>query len=448
MMKNTLTEKEISLARLCIDIAAEAGAQQSRVTIDKSCMDLVGTLNGEIDKVTHCLDRPVSLSLYVDGKYGSFSTNRLEEDSLRSFIHQAADTVRMLAPEKWRTLPDPARTEKCAVSGNELGLVDAAYDDITPEKRVELALGASVFSSPIIPEGVSLISEECEFSDSISDTLLIDSQGTFCRHTETTFNFGVEMTVCDGQGRKYNSYWWDSSPRLSDISLRECSKKALMRTLAQLGPRPHKGGQMNMVVDSECASRLVTPLLSALSGFRIQQKNSFLTGKLGRKVFSEGLTITDICRHPGFGGSQLFDTEGVATREWDIIRGGKVNGYFLNTYMAGKMHRAPTAEDAVRPKVLPWPRPMGRDDILKLCGSGIYVTGFNGGNSNSSTGDFSFGIEGFAFSRGRITHPVREMLITGNLVDLWQHLLAAGDDARLCMSKVIPTLAFSNVQFR
>ncbi|MBP5795246.1 MAG: TldD/PmbA family protein, partial [Bacteroidales bacterium] len=95
-----------------------------------------------------------------------------------------------------------------------------------------------------------------------------------------------------------------------------------------------------------------------------------------------------------------------------------------------------------------WPRPgLDRQRILEMCGSGILVTGFHGGNSNSSTGDFSYGIEGFAFKDGTIIHPVREMLITGNFLTLWNNLTAAGEDARSCMSKLIPTLAFSNVDF-
>ena len=79
--------------------------------------------------------------------------------------------------------------------------------------------------------------------------------------------------------------------------------------------------------------------------------------------------------------------------------------------------------------------------------NGILITGFNGGNSNSATGDFSFGVEGFLFKDGRIVHPVREILITGNLLTLWNNLLAAGDDARTCKSKIIPTLAFKEVDF-
>ena len=87
------------------------------------------------------------------------------------------------------------------------------------------------------------------------------------------------------------------------------------------------------------------------------------------------------------------------------------------------------------------------EDILKRCGSGILVTGFNGGNCNPVTGDFSFGVEGFAFSRGKVTHPVREMLITGNMIELWNSLTAAGTDARSSARWQIPSLAFENVSF-
>ena len=154
----------------------------------------------------------------------------------------------------------------------------------------------------------------------------------------------------------------------------------------------------------------------------------------------------DECRRCGETGSRLFDSEGVATTEHEIVSQGIVNEYFINTYMSNKMQMPPNVEDAIRPKVKPWPKAgLDREALMRRCGEGILVTGFNGGNSNSSTGDYSFGIEGFAFKDGRITHPVREMLMTGNLIGLWNSLLAVGDDARACKSKLIPTLAFENV---
>ena len=437
-----IDSREIALARKCLDIAIEKGAQKVRVTLNKNIMDLVGTLNGELDKTSHCLDRSLSINLIVDGRFGSFSTNRIEDTD--DFLDKAIDKARMLAQDQFRDLPSPERTAKDAKEGTELGLYDPEYPHTDAEQRIERALKASIFKSR--PQG--LISEEAEYSETLSDTLILDSQGLCCRHTESSFDYGVEMTVQDGQGNKFSGYWWDASPWRGKLELSAICPKALERALAQMNPLPVNSGKYNMVIDSEVASRVLSPVLNALSAYSVQQNNSFLTGKVGQKVFPEGLTVIDDCRIAGQSGSRLFDSEGVATRTVPIIENGVVKQYFINTYMSGKMGMEPTLESAIRPRVAGWPKAgLDRGTILEMCGSGILVTGFNGGNSNSSTGDFSYGIEGFAFENGKITHPVHEMLITGNFLTLWNNLIAAGEDARSCMSKLIPTLAFSNVDF-
>ena len=445
-MDHTLTAQERALAARCLEIARAKGAQKARVTLNKSCMDLIGTLNGEVDKVSHCLDRSISIALFVDGKFGSFSINRLEESALEDFIDKAIATARLLEADPCRDLPDPARTARDAAGGRELGLYDEACLAMDAGRRLELALGASIFKETAPGDNWTLVSEEAEYSDSVFDTLVMDTQGLSCRHTETSFEYGVEMTIQDSEGNRYSGYWWNSKPRLAELGADGICAAALKRAVAQIGPQSLRSGKYRCVVDTECASRLVTPLLNALGAYAVQQNNSFLCGKLGEKVFSEGLTIMDECRRCGETGSRLFDSEGVATTEHEIVSQGIVNEYFINTYMSNKMQMPPNVEDAIRPKVKPWPEAgLDREALMRRCGEGILVTGFNGGNSNSSTGDYSFGIEGFAFKDGRITHPVREMLMTGNLIGLWNSLLAVGDDARACKSKLIPTLAFENV---
>ena len=443
-----LTEQEIALARASMDFALENGAQKVRVTLNKSLMELFGMLNGELDKVTHALDRSLQISLFVDGRYGSFSSNRLEEAGLKAFILGAIDTVRTLEPDAARNLPDPSRTAKDARTGQELGLYDPAYEVLTADKRRELTLRTAAWNRKAeLEKGFTLTSEEGEYSDSLFDSVVMDSNGLYARHTETSFEIGYEVTVEDPDGNRYASYWWDAAPRLADLlsSLETCSETAVRRAAAQIGPKDHPGGKCNVVVDSECASKFLTPVINALNGYAVQQKNTFLMDKAGQRVFPERLTILDCPRSPGETGSRLYDSEGVATQEYPIIDKGVITRYFVNTYISGKTGMAPTVEDATRPKVVPFGGCKTRDDLLRKIGNGILVTGFNGGNSNTSTGDFSYGIEGFAFEDGRITHPVREMLVTGNFIDLWNKLVATADDARLCMSKLIPTLAFENI---
>lgn len=444
-----ITAEELDLTRQALKTAREAGAQDARATLSKSTEDLVATLNGEVDKVTHCEDRSLSLSLFVDGKYGSFSTNRLEKEALRDFIYKAAGITRLLAEDPFRHLPSPERQCRNAVSGKEMQIYDPTVEKIRSEDRVASALGAAAFGKGL-DEGQNwkLVSEEGEYSDAVYDMFIADTQGLECRHTETCLDYGVEVTIEDGNGDKYSGYWWDSAPSRTGFDASACGATAMEKASAQIGSEAIPGGKYNMVVASDVASKVVSPILRALSGYSIQQNDSFLLGTMGKQVFPEGLTIMDCPHIKGQTGSKLFDSEGVATQEAPIIDRGVVARYFINTYMAGKLGMQPTVEEATRPKVMPWPKAgMSRQDLMNLCGSGILVTEFNGGNSNSATGDFSYGIEGFLFEDGKIVKPVSEMLVTGNFKQLWQGLVGIADDARSCMSKLIPTLAFSNVDF-
>lgn len=441
-----ISQEEMVLARESLQYALKSGASAARITLTKSTEDLVATLDGEIDKVTRCADRSMNISLFVDGRFGSFSINKLDSDTLRGFIRDAIATVRMLAPDCFRRLPLPVRYCRKALTGRELGIYDNAYGSVTPADRIRRALDAAVWGKA--PQGVTLVSEEGEYSDSEYDTYVLDSQGLECRHTETSFDYGVEVTIQDSEGNKYSDYWWTASPFLRSFDASQCGLTAVQRASAQIGSEPVSSGKYKMVVGTEVASRLVSPLLNALNAYSIQQGNSFLVNSLGKQMFSEGLTVLDEPIRPGETGSKLFDGEGVACKNSEVIAAGSVKRYSVNTYMAGKMGIEPTVEDVLRPRLAPWPNPgLDRNALMKMCGDGILVTDFNGGNCNMTTGDFSYGISGQLFKDGECVRPVSEMLITGNFLDLWKNLIAAGDDYRLCAGKLIPSLAFKDVDF-
>ena len=112
-----LDSKEISLAKHCLEYALTNGADKARITLTKSLLNLVGVLNGEVDKVSHALDRSMQINLFVDGRYGTFSSNRLEQDGLEAFITEAITTVRMFEKDSFRDLPAPERLAKNATDG-------------------------------------------------------------------------------------------------------------------------------------------------------------------------------------------------------------------------------------------------------------------------------------------------------------------------------------------
>ena len=169
--------------------------------------------------------------------------------------------------------------------------------------------------------------------------------------------------------------------------------KALERVLRKLGQKKAKSGKYTMVVDPMNVGNLLSPMLSALYGSALQQKNSFLMDKLDTKVASDLFTLRDEPHAIGANGSRYFDNEGVATEPRTVFDKGVLKTYFIDTYNGKKMDIAPTISAPSRLILTPGDKDL--NGLVADIKQGILVTGFNGGNSNSSTGDFSYGIEGF-----------------------------------------------------
>jgi PmbA protein len=183
---------------------------------------------------------------------------------------------------------------------------------------------------------------------------------------------------------------------------------------------------MAMAVDNRAAGRLLQALAGPLQASALQQKRSFLEGKLGQRIGSPRLTIVD---DPwlvkGFG-SRLFDGEGIAAKPITFFDEGVLKSYYVDTYYGKKLGIAPTTGSPSNVVLEPGERSQAQ--LFADMKEGILVTGFLGGNSNSTTGDYSFGVQGFRVRDGQLAEPVAEMNISGNLAELMQRLSAVGND--------------------
>lgn len=643
-----ISDAEREIADKSVQMALDAGASAVMVSLDKAKTEIYALLDGEIDNIRQTGDRSLTFNIYADGKYGTFSTNRFEEDSLRDFLCKAVETVRMLVADPFRGLPDRKDLATDAVNGDEMGLCWYGYDSVSRDEKLEMARRVSVFgefSAPSSDRNWRVVSEEVEYNNTLSDTYLTSSDGCRCRQTETSFEVSSQVTVEDNKGNKYSGLWWDYDVSPEKVLSSECGRKAVEMAVMQIAPVNADKGKYTMVVSRLVSGRLLQPVLNALSSLSVYQKSSFLVDALGKQVFSKGLNVMDMPLEKGKSGAILFETDGRACRNREIITDGVVKENFTSIYMSRKLGIPPTSSCPNRPvlqpfvseellggerggghcgvsgaglggsglggdcggvsgdgrgavsggergvergemsgsglgaenggehgavsgggrgdelvvvsgaglsvvnggergaelgavsggrgaelgvvngdgrvaergvvngggrgvelgvasgdergvelgvasgdgldgsglcgdcgevsgsslgaangdgrgtelagglgaerglKAGPFVNEIAQQDILDLCGSGILVTDFNGGNCNSATGDFSYGVSGFIFENGKITSPIDSMLITGNMTDLWSNLLAAGSDPVPGMSRQVPTLAFRDVTF-
>ncbi len=446
-MRFSKETEQKSAAEFALNTALKYGSKQARISLNINSQNSFSVRDNKLDRLHSATGSSLYIQLYADNRYGSFSTNRTEKNELEKFIKEGIDATKFLEKDVCRGLPDKAlcyKNEKAP-----LLQCDEVYDEISPERKKEIAFSSS---AEIYDKDKRLLTVSSEFSDSLDYFYMIDSQGFEGETTQTWFSVNSECAVKGTGDSRPEAWWYEASMFFNDLQIKGVSEMALKRALDRLNPKKKKTGKYNLVLENTVSSRLIAPIISALNGAAIQQNNSFLKDSAGKKIFSEKMNLIDDAHNPLAMGARYFDGEGIATKPSEIISGGVINNYFINSYYSRKMGIPPTVEGPSVPILKPAGSMTANPhielkEILNICGNGIFVTGFNGGNTNTSTGDFSFGVQGFYFENGAIVHPVKEMNITGNLIELWNNLIITGTDAKKSSRWLIPTIAFSSVSF-
>jgi len=422
-----------------MNYALEKGAQQASVNISNSQSSSVEVREEKIDKLEQAIQSGLTIRLFVDKKYSAHSTNRLKKEELARFIEQAIEGTRFLSEDEFRTLPEPELYYK----GDKENLLtlDSDFSKVDPQKKIELAFAVE---KEVLGKDERIISVSTGYYDGLEERVMVTSNGFEGDSANSQFGLYGSVSVKSDQARPESS-WNESSIFFEKLKKDNIGTTALQRAVNKIGQQKIGSEKMTMIVENKQVGRIFGPLVSALNGSAIQQKNSFLIDKLNEKVASDKLTITDDPFIVSGRGSRLFDGEGLATKKRSVFEKGVLKTYYIDTYYGKKLQMAPTSGSTTNLVF-----ETGDKDLQGLIGTvkkGILVNGFNGGNSNGSTGDFSFGIEGFLIENGAITRPVSEMNITGNMKELWSNVGEIGNDINDSSSWLTPSIVFEGVDF-
>jgi PmbA protein len=428
-------------AKNAANLAQKAGADDARAYVQRSREVRVELRDGNLDRIRESTRQGLYITLFVNGRYSSNSTSDVRDEAVAEFVQQLVEGTRYLAADEHRKLPDPSRYRSTTTA--DLRLFDPAVSRVLPAQRIakahelEQAARAADRKNKIVSVTSSVTDRETITAGIATNGLVADEQ-------TTSFSHDLQCAVAGRDDRRPAGYSGGSARYQSDLpSAKQLGQDAFERAIGQLDSKQVATGRYKLVIENRAAPRLTWQLFGPLSGRNIQQESSFLRDKLDTRIGSELLQVTDDPHLPGALGSTAWDNEGMATTKRKVFDQGMLRTYFINTYYASKLGVKPTSGSFSN---LVWGK--GKRDAQGMIAGldeGIYVTSFLGGNSNRTTGDFSMGIKGFYIKDGKIVHPVSEMNIAGNHLELWDHLVEVGSDPWRYSSMRVPTLCFSDV---
>ena len=430
----------LKICELVLKTAKQAGANDCKVSFSRSRFVEVQYRDKKPENVKEATTQGIGVDIYVNGRYASQNTSDLRQEALESFVTNAVESARLLEPDPYRSLPDPKYYEGRKTI--DLQIMDPAYREITPEVRHSMA--KKLESACREAGGEQVISVTSQVYDEFQDEIMLTSNG-FQGNTQSTACFAfAEMTAQDEGDRRPNGYHYAVDRSLSKLpSCEEIGRMAARRTFDLMGGKKLQTETLPVIVENRSAGRILNGFMSAMNGWALQQKRSFLLDKQGQKLGSNVFTLIDDPFVTGGLGSRLYDGDGFAAKKRVMVDSGVLQQYYIDWYRSRKLGVEPTTGGTSNLILPAGPRTV--TEIMKDLGRGMLVNGFIGGNSNSNTGDFSVGITGTLFEGGELTQAAAEMNIAGNHLELWNRLAEAANDPWVYSSWRLPSLVFTDV---
>lgn len=435
-----MNNKLFDLAEWTIKTAKKAGADDCKVTINAERFVEVSYRERKPENIKEASTKNLYIEIYKNGKYSGQSSSDLRKDALSDFITNAVKMTNLLDADPFRSLPEKKYFEN--IEQIDLEQYDPKIQNITPEDRHKLV--QKIEDACLNVGGSKVISVEAGTSDTFFEKLIMTSNGFSGYQNGTVLYAYGAMTAKDEGDRRPNGYDYAIVMKKGELpDPATIGKNAAKRTLELFGCKKIKSEKLPIIIENRVVSRTLGGFLSAMYGRSIQQKQSFLIDKIGQKIGSDKFTLIDDPFIKGAQGSRLFDSDGFKSKKRVMIENGILKEYYIDWYYSRKLNCEPTTGSPSNIIIPPGNRSLTQ--IMKDLGRGILITDFIGGNSNSTTGDFSVGIIGKLFENGEISQSVAEMNIAGNHLEFWAKLSEVADDPFIYSSQRTPSLVFTDV---
>lgn len=426
--------------------AQQIGASDSAAEVSEGAGLSVSARKGEVETVERNRDKSLGVTVYVGQRRGNASTSDFSRTALEQTVRAAFDIARFTAEDPAAGLPEANDLATPEEAARDLDLHHPWAIDAEGAMQIALRCEAAAFAT----DARITNSDGCGVSVQASHFMAGNSGGFRGGYASSRHSLSVAPIAGKGSAMQRDA-WYSSMRDPAELAAPEAvGRYAAERTLARLKSRKIATCEMPVLFESTLAAGLLGAYVQATSGGALYRKSTFLADSLGTQVFPDHIDIVEDPHRPKGKGSAPFDDEGVRTAPRAVVKGGRVEGYFLSTYSARKLGMRTTGNAGGSHNLSLASRlSTGGDDLeamLRKLGRGLFVTELMGQGVNYVTGDYSRGAAGFWVEGGHLQHPVHEITIAGNLREMLTRMVAVGTDAYTLGGKTIGSVLIERMK--
>ena len=422
--KAALQAQELELreaVEFALQIAKKAGAE-AEVGVTKVSGLSVSTRLMNTENIEFNNDGSLGISVYLGQRKGNASTSDLQPKSIQQAVESALGIAKYTSEDECAGLADK---NLMAFDAPDLDLYHEA--DISVDEAVEMAKTAEESALNVSERIVN--SEGATFNSHSGVRVYGNTHGMLQSYLSSRYSLSCSV-IAAYEEQLERDYEYTVSRELDALSSPIwVGQQAAIKAEDRLNPQKIATCEVRVTFYNEVATGLIGHLASAISGGALYRKSSFLLDKLGTQVLPSWFEISERPHLRKQLASSAFDSEGVRTQDREIITDGILQTYLMTSYSGRKMGLPSTGHAGGIHNWLVKPnRSGGLNTLLAEMGTGLLVTEFLGSAINPVTGEYSRGAAGFWVENGEVQYPVAEITIAGQLQEMYQQIIAVGDD--------------------
>ena len=421
------------LIQRTLDIGLRTGGELAELFVEDRASSNAVFDDGKVENVSSGRERGAGIRVIVGDTTGFAHTADLSETGLA----EAAEAAAAAARSGGGGVREVALTRQSAPRPNEVAILP---EDVAKARKVELLAKADDAARSA---GSAISQVTARYGDSRRRILVANSDGLLTEDDQVRTLFSVLAVASGDTGMQtgYQTLGRTVGFELFDAyDVADLGRTAAERALVKLAARPAPAGTMPVVIGPGGGGVLFHEACGhGLEADLVAKGASVFAGRIGERVADPRITLVDDGTMGEEWGAFAIDDEGSLASRNVLIQDGILTDYMWDLLRSRKEGR-PRSGNGRRQsyKHLPMVRmtntyvlagPDDPDEIVASTPNGVYVAHLGGGQVNTATGDFVFGMtEAYLIEDGKITEPIREGNLIGNGPEVLATIDAVGTD--------------------
>jgi TldD protein len=413
--------------------ALRSGGEFAEVYAEDKSSTSAGLDDGRVEQVTSGRDRGAGIRVVRGETTGFAYTADLSVAGLAAAA-EAAGAAAAQGRGGTRTVGLARST------AHSVNTIEVYPDAVGKAKKVSLLQRVDESARSM---GGSITQVSAGYADSRKRILVANSDGLLAEDEQVRHLLRVSVVANGDAGMQtgYDSVGSTIGFELFDhVDVEELARGAAQQAITKLRARPAPSGSVPVVIKAGSGGVLFHEACGhGLEADLIMKNSSVYRGKVGELVASQLVTLVDDGTMSGEWGAIGIDDEGHASQYNELIKDGVLTDYMWDHLRARKEGHAYSGNGRRQSYMhLPMVRMTNTyvlngadapEDIIRDTPYGVYVAHLSGGQVNTASGDFVFGMsEAYLIENGEITEPLREGNLIGNGPQVLLDIDALGND--------------------